>query len=178
MMPDKPMQQQKMPVSRQVVVCLVRIANDLDTVKNNFRDQNDKQVLCAALESLHQVAKTHDRSGGYGHYLPDEEDVFDDAPRKIDDIEPVVYDHLFIIGRIERTASWLKKHGLKIKSMTWHFIGGSRIRVENSYKLYMLFSEGRYSQGHTRTGNTRIEHWQARDPVTNVLIEWDEETSC
>lgn len=92
--------------------------------------------------------------------------------------KPVVVDHALILAPIQRAADWLKKHGVKIKSLTWHFFGGARIRVENSYKLYMLFSEGRYSQGHTRTGNTRIEHWQARDPVTNVLIEWDEETSC
>ncbi len=178
MMPDKPMQQQKMPVSRQVVVCLARIANDLDTVKKNFSDLDEKQTLTNAVSQLHEIAMAHDQAGGYGHYLPDEEDFFDDAPRKIDGIEPVVYDHALILARIQRAADWLKKHGVKIKSLTWHFFGGARIRVENSYKLYMLFSEGRYSQGHTRTGNTRIEHWQARDPVTNVLIEWDEETSC
>lgn len=179
MMPAKPMQQQKMPVSRQVVVCLARIANDLDTVKKNFRDLDEKQTLTNAVSQLHEIAMAHDHAGGYGRYVPDEEDVFEKSPpKKSEEIQPVVVDHALILARIQRAAVWLKKHGVKIKSLTWHFFGGARIRVENSYKLYMLFSEGRYSRGHTRTGNTRIEHWQARDPVTNVLIEWDEETSC
>ena len=31
------------------------------------------------------------------------------------------------------------------------------------------------SRGHTCSGGLRIEHWEARDPATGVLIEWDEE---
>ena len=50
--------------------------------------------------------------------------------------------------------------------------------ADPSHKLRMLFSEGRYSRGNTRTADKIIEHWEARDPVNNVIVEWDEERSC
>lgn len=170
----------KNPVSRQVVVCLARIANDLDTVKNCFHDPNDKQTLCAAVATLHRVAIAHDRAGGYGRYVADDEYVFEGSPHteKIEEVREVDFDYPAILGQIKRTVEWLNKHHLKVKSMTWHFFGGSRVRVAYSHKLRMLFSEGRYSRGNTRTADKIIEHWEARDPVNNVIVEWDEERSC
>lgn len=80
------------PVSRQVVVCLARIANDLDTLKNCFkRHPDDRVFLTLAVKRLHDVAMAHDAAGGYGRYAIEVEEGVEGEP---DDADFVLDDPL------------------------------------------------------------------------------------
>jgi len=76
---------------------------------------------------------------------------------------------------ITRTCAWLQQRGVQILGYGWHFFGGARVRAQDGHALRKLLAEQRVSRGHTVSDGVRVEHWQARDPRTQVLVEWDEE---
>ena len=88
---------------------------------------------------------------------------------------PELVDIAVSLGKIERTIRWLERRGVERLGHSSHRWGGLRVRVKHSHVLRMLLADEMVSRGHTSTGGMRIEHWEARDSATGVLIEWDEE---
>lgn len=82
-----------------------------------------------------------------------------------------------LLGKLERTLTWLDRHQIEVAAFAASTLKGARVHARGGGALSHLLREEKQSRGHDCSGGLRFEQWEARDPVTGVLILWEEEAS-
>lgn len=90
----------------------------------------------------------------------------------------VQLDFATLLGKLERSLRWLDRHQIEVVAFAASTLKGARVHVRGGGKLRGLLAEELWSAGHQSLGGVRFEQWQARDPVTGVLILWEEEVQA
>jgi hypothetical protein len=80
-----------------------------------------------------------------------------------------------LLGKLERTMAWLDRHRIEVVAFSCSTLQGAKVGARDSGRLRQLLADGMHSKGHRQFSGVRFEQWEARDPVTGVLIVWEEE---
>jgi hypothetical protein len=79
-----------------------------------------------------------------------------------------------LADKVRRCLSWLEKNGVLWTGFRWSTVSGGVVSVEDSPRLRRLLGKQMVSTGHHQKAGMRPEHWEARDPITWVVIKWHE----
>lgn len=90
----------------------------------------------------------------------------------------VQIDFKTLLGKLERTLTWLDRHQIEVAAFAASTLKGARVQARPCGALSYLLREEKQSRGHCCLGGIRFEQWEARDPSTGVLICWEEEASA